>query len=118
MDFVAKPDHFANNDNGWWFDGIRSTHNIGQSSRAAILNEIGTSRNNRHWSRRGATGREKLSDDAFEMRQAHQYNEGSTRLDECTGCLPLWRLQTMRLAAARDHHEGVRLISISHGDSR
>jgi hypothetical protein len=29
MDFVAKPDHFTNNDNGWWFDGIRSSHNIG-----------------------------------------------------------------------------------------
>src|SRR5712691_5076137 len=43
LDLVTQGNNFTNDNNGRWFDCVGSIQNIGQSSGAAILNEVGPS---------------------------------------------------------------------------
>src|SRR6266699_113532 len=50
LDFLAKGNNLTNDNNGRRFDRIGSTPNIGQSSGAAILNEVGPAGDEGDWS--------------------------------------------------------------------
>src|SRR5712691_4353251 len=63
LDLLAKGNNLTNDNNGRRFDRIGSIQNIGQSSGAAILNEVGPSGDDGDWSCEAAAGGEKLRDD-------------------------------------------------------
>src|SRR6267142_3434502 len=113
LNLIPERDNFADDDDGRRLQTLSAVRNVTKSPDPAFLIGPRTIRNDRDRHRRRAVAGQKALHNSAKASKSHQHHYRSAGPYQSARSEPLPRFEIVR-TAARDHHEGMRVIAVGH----